>query len=543
MQKKNRNQLISIANKAFATSQYLKAIEALTELNAREPLKIEWFEKRGIAYLHLEMFSKGLSDIAKVVQAEPNNQSALSNFGVALLKTNKYQHARQILEYLLELNPNSYDACINLGTVYQMLSMPTEQIKVAIRAVEINPKSATAYNNLATAFGDRGMLVESLETLLIAKTVDPNFLPTLVNLAHTYFRQGNNLQAINAYEHILSIKNVTPSIFNYVRFSCAYAYLNEGYLDKGWDFYESGFGLSIGGHFVNRSLMPFPEPKWRGEDLSGKTLFVLREQGLGDELMFSTCFADLERLKASVVVKCEPRLVNIFQRTYPSLEFIPDNGLEGGIPKIYKNKTIDYSIAIGSLPGIFRRKIEDFNLPTKNLIPDEELLKEYKTRLVPYAEKKLVGICWRSGFLDITRNEGYSVLTDWQDLLTQPNMVFVNLQYGDCEAELLEAEQKFGIRILRWNDTDLKNDLERVIALMNNLDAVVSVNSAPFALGGASGVNTLLLTAEGLWTMIGQRDKFPWYKSVNPITYRISDGHVLNGLKVAVKFICELGAA
>ena len=151
-----------------------------------------------------------------------------------------------------------------------------------------------------------------------------------------------------------------------------------------------------------------------------------------------------------------------------------------------------------------------------------------------------MGICWRSGFLDITRNEGYSVLTDWQDLLTQPNMVFVNLQYGDCEAELLEAEQKFGIKILRWNDTDLKNDLERVIALMNNLDAVVSVNSAPFALGGASGVNTFMLTAEGLWTMFGQKEKFPWYKSVTPITYRISDEHVLKGLKIVAKSIFEM---
>ena len=530
MQKKNRNQLISDANKAFASSQFAKAIDALTELSTKEPSRIEWYEKRGIAYLHLEKFSEALTDIAKVVQAEPNNQSALSNFGVALLKTNKYEHAKQILEYLLELNPSSYDACINLGTVYQMLNMPNEQIKVSLRAVEINPKSATAYNNLATAFGDRGMLSESMEALLIAKTVDPNFLPTLVNLAHTYFRQGDNTQAIQAYENILKKRNLPPSILNYVRFSCAYAYLNEGYLDKGWDFYEYGFGLSIGGHHVNRSLAPFPEPKWRGEDLSGKTLFVLREQGLGDELMFSTCFADLEKLNASVVVKCEPRLLNIFQRTYSSLEFIPDIGLEGGIPKFYKNKTIDYSIAIGSLPGIFRRKIEDFNMQTKNLMSDEVLFKEYKSRLVPYTGKKLVGICWRSGLLDITRNEGYSVLTDWVDLLSQPDMVFVNLQYGDCEAELLEAEEKFGIKILRWDDTDLKNDLESVIALMKNLDAIVSVNSAPFALGGASGVKTFMLTGENLWTMLGLENEFPWYKSVVPITYKINKEHVLNGL-------------
>jgi len=91
MRNKNRNQLISIVNNSYAKSKFAKAVEALSELLVREPLKIEWLDKRGIAYLHLEMFSEALVDLAKVVQAEPNNQSALSNFGVALLKTNKYK--------------------------------------------------------------------------------------------------------------------------------------------------------------------------------------------------------------------------------------------------------------------------------------------------------------------------------------------------------------------------------------------------------------------------------------------------------------------
>jgi len=536
MSKKNRNQLISISNKAFATSQFARAIDALAELNNREPDNIEWVEKRGIAYLHLEMFNEALTDIAKVVQVQPSNHSALSNFGVALLKTHKYDHAREILEYLLELNPNSYDACINLGTVYQMLGMPNEQIKTALRAVEIKPSSAAAFNNLATAFGDRGMLTESLEALLIAKKIDPNYLPTLVNLAHKNFRLGNFAEAIYAYEQVLNIKDAPPSVLQYVKYSCSFAYLQQGYLDKGWDFYENGFGLSIGGHLVNRALLPFPEPKWRGEDLTGKTLFVMREQGLGDEIMFSTCFADLEILKANIIIKCEPRLVSIFQRTYTKLEFIPDDGLVGTILNTYKTRPVDFSISVGSLPGLFRRNIDDFNMPSKTFIPDQDLLVEYRERLGQRAGKKLVGICWRSGLLDVTRNEGYSVLTDWGELLTKSDMIFVNLQYGECELELLEAEKKFGIKIFRWNDTDLKNDLERVVAIIKNLDVVVSVNSAPFALSGASGVKTFLLTPE-VWTMCGQKDKFPWYKSVTPITYKVSDEHVLKGLKKVTESI------
>jgi len=439
------------------------------------------------------------------------------------------------LEFLLELNPNSYEANLNLTTVYQYLGMANEQIQTAIKSVEINPKSATAFNNLASAFGDRGMNKECREALLIAKELDPFFPPTLINLAMLEFRIGNSIKAIEIYEEILNLTAISKETKRFVEYSSSFAYLSVGQLAKGWRYYESGFG-SLGGESASRSALPFPEPKWRGEDLASKSLFIIREQGLGDELMFSTCFTDLELLNADITIKCEPRLLSLFARTYPRLKFIPDTGLKGLVGTSLDKNKFDYLIASGSLPGILRNNISDFNNPIKNLIPNAQLLEDYRLRMPHHPEKKLIGICWRSGFLDVTRNEGYSVLTDWGSLLTKPDMIFVSLQYGDCEAELVEAEKKFGIKIIRWGDTDLKNDLERVVAIMHNLHAIVSVNSAPFALGGASGVKTFLLTPE-VWTMLGEKNKFPWYESVIPIEYKVGEEHVLQGLSTVLKMI------
>jgi ADP-heptose:LPS heptosyltransferase len=161
--------------------------------------------------------------------------------------------------------------------------------------------------------------------------------------------------------------------------------------------------------------------------------------------------------------------------------------------------------------GIFRKKITDFYKPIKFLKPDPILEKEYKTRLSAYSSKKLVGICWRSGMLSATRNSGYSALTDWGKLLNNTNLQFVNLQYGDCEDEILEAEKKFGVEILRWSDTDLKDDLERFIALASNLDAVVSVSSAPAPLAGAAGIKTYILSDSYSWIFLGEKTKYPWF--------------------------------
>jgi len=65
--------------------------------------------------------------------------------------------------------------------------------------------------------------------------------------------------------------------------------------------------------------------------------------------------------------------------------------------------------------------------------------------LEPFNEKILVGISWRGGKLSANRNLNYTGLVDWGDLLTDKKIQFVNLQYGECESELIEAENKFGI--------------------------------------------------------------------------------------------------
>ena len=76
--------------------------------------------------------------------------------------------------------------------------------------------------------------------------------------------------------------------------------------------------------------------------------------------------------------------------------------------------------------------------------------------------------------LDHVRALGYTFLAEWGPILNQPGARFFSLQYGDCEAELLDAERRFGCAIHRWPDLDLKDDFEGVAALIANLDLVVA---------------------------------------------------------------------
>jgi len=104
-------------------------------------------------------------------------------------------------------------------------------------------------------------------------------------------------------------------------------------------------------------------------------------------------------------------------------------------------------------------------------------------------------------------------LSDWEYLLQQPDFVFVNLQYDDCEAELQAIENKLGISIVRWSDLDLKNDLENVLALIKNLDAVVTVGTAVSSFAGVVATPTFVLSKQS-WMMLGENEHYPWFDSV-----------------------------
>lgn len=534
MQKKNLNQLISLANKAIAQSNYAAAIPYLKKLVELQPKNILWMQLRSEAYLRTGNYADALLDLAKLVEAEPENEISMLNFGVALNKTNHNKEAKVVLESLLELDPKNLSSYINLGEVYQKLSMPKEQLRVAFKAIEIDPLNAVAYNNLGAAFLEIDMIVEAREALLTAIAFDPNNFEANLNLISVDFLNGDNDKVISTFESLVHSGKLNTEQEAVLRFLCAPAFLMSGHLEEGWFNYEFGFGLTFSSH-SGRGVGKFPEPKWRGEDLTGKTIFVRREQGVGDEILFSNCFIDLEEINAEVTIECDPRLVSIFQRTYPKIIFIPDE------KKLYSTEFFDkftYLSSVGSLPGQFRKKISDFDRPIKLLKPSPDLVFNFAQRLKPYRSKKIIGIAWRTGLLLASRTGDATALSDWGPLLSNPNYQFVNLMWGDGENEIQEAENKFGIKILRWNDLDLKNDFESVLALMQNLDAVVSVSSTPYALASFSGVKTFLLTPD-LWQLLGQKNHHPWNKFITPIVIE-PNAHLLSKLDILESMLKKL---
>jgi len=497
-------------------------VEALVEVDLLIKKKPQDHDLRGLKgeiFLRLGRHEEGLTELALAVEKDDKNIVHLINFSVALIRNNLINDAKSILEYVLELDPKNYDAHINLCNVYQSMGKSEESLKLSIRAVEIRPNSVVAFNNMGTAFGDLEMIEEAKNSFAIARDLDPTYLVSSINLGQIEIKTGNYEGAIHIFEELLAQnKKLSNQEAELIKYYLSYCYLYEGTLAKGWEFYEFG----------NNPLLPvaalrtrrkFLQPQWNGEKFHSGKLLIWREQGLGDEIEFSTCLKDLESFNMEIILECDARLVNIYKRTFPSFTVRPESIKEDYFPT---HSDFDFQCAIGSLPKLFRNQIEDFTKYKFEFNISSDRREEFKNRLMNFRDKKLIGISWRSGTLQIGRNSNYSALKDWHELLTNKKYHFVNLQYSDCEAEISEIENLLNIKIIRWPDLDLKNDLEGVLGLIKNLDAVVTVGNAVSSLAGASSVNTILLSKRS-WMQLGQLESYPWFACVKPIVVDNND--------------------
>lgn len=287
----------------------------------------------------------------------------------------------------------------------------------------------------------------------------------------------------------------------------------RGEIATGWDDYE----VRLEPAFADVTHFMIEAPRWTPDsDLTGKTLLLLGEQGLGDEVMFANVIPDvLEALGPSgkLLIAVEPRLVSLFQRSFPTAEvgahstWNVDGHTVRGAPFVGDHGRLDYYSPIASMLRRFRTRVAAYPDRPGFLTPDPERVAWWRSRL---PAGPTVGLLWKSLVQAGARHRFYSPFDQWKPVLAVPGVTFVNLQYGDCAAELEAARRDLGVEIWSPPGIDLKKDLDDVAALCCALDLVMGPSNASSCLAGACGAPLWLLSTPGSWPLLGT-DRYPWY--------------------------------
>ena len=289
--------------------------------------------------------------------------------------------------------------------------------------------------------------------------------------------------------------------FALARFHRGLAALLAGDFERGWDDYELRRLNAL------RHASAAGVEQWDGSSLAGRTIWVTREQGLGDEIMFASMLPEIIAGAGRCLVECDARLVPIFQRSFPAAIVFASRP-DGELPPALRGEKVHFAVGSGSLARFLRRRAEAFPPHAGYLRADAGRVEQWRQRLAALGPGLKVGISWTGGVRKTRRALRSIPLAEWAPILKIPGTRFVSLQYTPGA-----AEQAASAGVVHWPEAI--EDLEHTAALACALDLVVSVCTSIVHLTGALGRPAWVLAPHAPeWRYGAAGETMIWYPSV-----------------------------
>jgi len=522
--RRKSNGLLRRAIKVWRRGEIARAGQLALEATEADPTNAQAYHVLALALEKMGHQHKALVTFERALQLDPNDPDLLLNLGLTAWNMKMREQAQNMFRQFIAANPGSPLGYNNLGMVQCELGDPATAIETLRNAIYQMPAEPILWNSLATVLAESSRADESIQFYQEAVRLDPQFSRPYHNLGYAYSHLGLLEEALAAYDDALE-RVTDPGERVEGLHSRSICLIGMGRLEEGWREYE----IRRDTHFrayVNQMLKA---PYWQGENLDGKRILVIGEQGLGDEFMFANALPDLIRAvgaNGKVQIAVDPRLVPLFQRSFPDAQVgsYDDRKLvhrDGDkelrfIPWATANGEPDYQVLMGSLLQYFRKRLQDFPREAF-LVPDAARVEQYRAQLAALGSGPFAGICWRSMMMTGKRGKYYSALDEWAPILKTPGVTFINVQYGDCADELARAQEMHGMKIHSIEGLDLKQDIEGAAALSAALDLVISAPTAAAATAASVGTETWFLTAGRTWPQLGT-DEFPWYRATKVLS-------------------------
>ena len=316
----------------------------------------------GLAYLNSHRVEDAVDCFVMATHFRPAFAPAWYSLAMAVRQRGDHREAVRCLERAIMLRPDYAEAYNELGVNTLELGDVQHAVASFERAIAIKPDYLRAHSNLGCVlFRDLGEYERGTAHIDTALGLDKHDSDAQCNYSMVLIHQGRLAEAIAACDQLLA---AVPELDD-ARLNRALALLMHGRFAQAWPDYEAR--KRVRGNYIPR---PFRFPEWRGEALVDQTILIYAEQGLGDEIMFSSCVPDLLQLGGRCVLECSPRLENLFRRSFPGATV---HGAIQSDPEtrwLAQAGRIDYQTAIGSLPGLFRRQRSDFPQHTGYLRAD-----------------------------------------------------------------------------------------------------------------------------------------------------------------------------
>ena len=395
-----------------------------------------------------------------VIQLRPNYPEVLASLGSILSTLGQNEEAAEKLRNAISLKPDMPVAHCNLGAVLKKMRLHEQAKRCYLEAIRLKPDLAEAHNNLGAVLNKLSEVQEAERSLLEAIRLKSDYADAQWNLSLNQLLQSR--------------------------------------LENGFRLYEWRWNA---GTCLKGLERHFKQPLWLGaENLTGKTILVHAEQGLGDTLQFCRYIKLLKSLGPKV----------IFEVQKPLAKLLADlDGVDVLVAKGERLPSFDFHCPLLSLPLALKTKEDSVPATGKYISVPSERQARWSEALGKAGFK--IGICWKSG----ETNEARSIpLELFHPIAKIDGVRLISLHKGKGESELANVPSEMKVETL-GPDFDATGAFLDTAAVIACCDLVITVDTSVAHLAGALSAETLIaLPFEPDWRWMVRRSDSPWYPSV-----------------------------
>ncbi len=429
----------------------------------------------------------------------PNDALLHHNLGLSFGHEALFEQAAAAQSRSIALKPDYAPAHAALAAALAELDRANQALDAARRAIALDPALGMAHSSLGQALMAKDQLAAAKIALEDAVARRPNLAQSHLNLGVVHLRQGRLAEAEAAYERARTLR---PDIWE-ANYNLGVVHLQQGRYEEAWP----GFEHRLRAPGRRRSDARYAQAAlWRGEDLTGKTILLHGEQGLGDILQCARFIPQVVAFAGQVMVEAQAGARRLLERL-PGVARFVDMG-EPCPPT-------DFHLPLFSLPQRLGVTLDSLPGPIPYLGVAPDLAQAWRRRIDAAFARPAprVGVVW-SGNVTAKVDRGRSIpLAAFAPLAARLGapLLCLQKQYGLEQLNALPP----GMAVTRLGETYEAGDLADTAAVIQALDLVVACDTSVAHLAGALGAPVwLAINAVGDWRWLTERSDSPWYPSL-----------------------------
>jgi len=478
----------------------------------------------GVLLAQQDRLAEAVASFQQALRSEPDNAQAHYNLGLALNAQGQWELAIVQFQEALRCQPDYPEALNDLGNALAARENWSEAVKSYHHALELRPHFAEAHYNLGVVLGKQEKREDEIAHYREALRIRPDYAEAHDGLGNALRQYGQMDKALACFEQALRFKPHYPL----AHWNRSVVLLLCGDFERGWPEYEWRWTQHS---FAQRH---FTQPLWDGTDLSGRTILLYAEQGLGDTLHFIRYAPLVKRRGGTLIVECQPPLLRLLAG-FPGIARLEAQG--SPLP------AFDVQAPLLSLPGIFHTSLATIPANVPYLHANANLVEHW--RKSPMSEVRcpmsnaplptsdighrtsdfLVGIAWQGDPTNPAQRLRSIPLARFACLAQVPGVQLISLQKGPGTDQLCALAGQFPVVDLGSSADEASGPFMDTAAVMMNIDLVISSDTAVAHLAGALGVPVwLALLKVPDWRWLLERDDSPWYPTMR-LFRQLRQGH------------------